>query len=121
MELELDKGSGIRIEAYEPGKIRINGQTYTHSLLLTPEKIIADWRPQSFADLNKDDFQPVLDLQPTIILLGVGTTFHFPAHTLLSDIHAARIGLETMTTDAACRTYNLLMSEDRNVVACLLI
>lgn len=121
MQLSIDSGAGLMIQDYSAGKIRINGNDYLCSLILTPQQVISNWRPQHFADLIVADFTPIIDLQPDVILWGIGAEMVFPDHKLLSEVHAARIGIEVMTTAAACRTYNLLMSDGRKVVAALML
>lgn len=121
MELKLNSTAGLVIQAYEPGKLRINNVDYTHSLILTPTQVLPDWRPHNFTAIEANDFQSVLHLQPDVILLGVGVNLVFPTYAVLAEVYTARVGIEVMTTAAACRTYNLLVSDGRKVVAALLL
>jgi uncharacterized protein len=71
--------------------------------------------------LRVDDLAPALELNPQILLLGTGKTHCFPPAELMGAVLKQNVGLEVMTTDAACRTYNVLVSEGRSVVAALII
>jgi len=122
MHFAREDGPGERmIRAYEPGRITIGEQHYRHSLILTATQLIADWRPRLVTELLSDDFVPVLELQPEILLLGTGDRLDFPSAELTAALLQARIGVEVMDTAAACRTYNILLAEQRNVAAALLL
>jgi len=121
VKIQLESGAGNTVRAFAQGRITVNQETYTSSLIITPERIIADWRPRSFADLIAADFELIGDLQPEVVLLGTGARLRFPASDITKALVAAQIGLEVMDTGAACRTYNVLMGEGRRVAAALLI
>lgn len=121
MKLTQETGSGNRIRSYQQHQIRINDETYDHSIIVTAEQLITDWAPQKLAELEEQDLQPILDLEPEVILLGTGADQRFPERAILQRILKAGIGIEVMTTDAACRTYNVLMAEDRRVAAALFL
>lgn len=121
MQLSLDTATAsYQIRAYESGRIQINDQWITHSVIISPEQLV-DWSPTSIADLNSTDLDSILNLTPEVLLLGTGESLIFPNHKILAPLYAQHIGVEIMTTAAACRTYNLLVSEGRRVVAALLI
>ncbi len=109
------------IRAYEKGQLIINEQAYRRNLIITPERLIPDWRPQSVADLTAEDFEELLALRPGLILLGTGERQVFPSAALYAGLINAGIGVEVMNTPAACRTYNILMSEGRSVAAALMM
>lgn len=122
MELNLDTGEGhYHIRGYGAHFIQINDEKFDHSVIVTPHKLINPWPPQSLAELNASHFLPLFDLQATIVLLGTGQHMIFPDPTLLEDFYTKKIGIEIMSTNAACRTYTILMAEGRNVAAALLI
>jgi uncharacterized protein len=73
------------------------------------------------ADLSAADLEPVLALRPEVLLIGSGERQAFPAPELLAALYAARLGFEIMATGAACRTYNVLVAEGREVAAALMI
>ncbi len=122
MELNLDTGEGqYHIRAYNVGFIQINDEKIDHSIIVTPNKLINPWAPQSLPELNAYHFLPLFDLEPDLVLLGTGLDCSFPDPALLTDFYTKKIGIEVMTTAAACRTYTLLMAEGRKVAAALLI
>jgi len=109
------------IRAYEKGKLIINEQAYCNNLVITPEQLIPDWRPQSIEDLTSRDFDEILALKPSMIILGTGEKQVFPSASLYAEATNAGIGVEIMNTPAACRTYNILMSEGRSIAAALMM
>ncbi len=121
MKIVLETGGGQNlIRAYRPGAVTINQLTYTRSLIVTPERI-EPWEPASFAELVRAHFETLEMLKPEVVLLGTGARLRMPAGETTRPLTDARIGLEVMDTGAACRTYNILMSEGRRVVAALLM
>lgn len=121
MDLLLDTPQGLVIRAYEPGEITINENDYRQNLLITPTEIITDWQifnPQAFT-LN--ECERILQFQPTIILFGTGAQILFPSPEIIGFFGQHRIGCETMSTAAACRTYNILLADARRVVAVLTV
>jgi uncharacterized protein len=122
MEFTLDPGDGqYHIESYRPGSVTINGQDYTCSVLIMPDRLISPWRPNSVSELTTNDFQDLLQFHPQLLLLGTGPKQQFPDNKLFSALFQNNIGVEVMDTAAACRTYTLLMAEGRQVIAGLLM
>jgi uncharacterized protein len=122
MELNLDIGEGLySIRGYDTGFIQINNDKIDHSIIVTPNKLINPWPPRSLAELKTGHFLLLFALHPAIVLLGTGSHFAFPEPALLADFYNNNIGIEVMSTPAACRTYAVLMAEGRNVAAALLI
>ena len=99
--------------------ITINGETYSRSVALTADEVLTDWEPKAVSDLEEGDFETLLAQAPEIVLLGTGATNVFPPRELLFAFARRGIGLETMDTAAAARTFNVLASEGRQVVAVL--
>ncbi len=116
-----DCRSEQRIRAYDAGCVRIGEREYHRSLLLTAERLIADWRPCRVSDLGAQDFAPILDWQPEILLLGTGQILQFPEQQVTAALLQRGIGVEIMDTAAACRTFNILLAEQREVAAALLL
>lgn len=116
-----DCNSELMIRAYDNGQVTIGEQHYRSSLILTRERIIPNWRPQHYDDLSTRDFTVIESFRPEILLLGTGQTLRFPAPALTAGLLEAGVGVEVMDTAAACRTYNILLSEERHVVAALLL
>lgn len=122
MSLTLDENRATnQIRAYEPGSIKVNEHVYHCSIIIAPEKLIDTWPPQNFSALKKEHLAIILELSPAIFILGTGSQLQFPPMEIFSDLIDHDIGIEVMDTHAACRTYNVLTSEDRNVVAALII
>ncbi len=109
------------ITAYGEGYIEINKQRYTKNLIVMPNLLILDWQPATVADVRNHHFEQVVQQNPELVILGTGAEHSFlhPQHYQhLSNHH---IALECMNTAAACRTYNILMSEGRNIAVILII
>jgi len=120
--LDLDENSAkYQVRAFKPGMIQINEKIYTHSLILTPDELIEDWAPQSITELTAETLTSVIRLQPDILLIGTGSKLVFLAPQIYGDLINLGIGVEVMTTSAACRTYNALSAENRRVAAALII
>jgi len=122
MKLHLDTGAGaLRFTAYGTGFVNINGQRVDRSLIVTPQSLHQDWRPRSVEDLRREDLQPLIDLEPEVVLLGTGARQQFPDARLLLPLYQLHIGTEVMDTSAACRTFNIIASEGRRVAAALML
>lgn len=122
MQLSLDPNKGhYYITAYTPGEIIINDRYIGESLIVTANQLIHPWRPQSFADLKCDDLAAFEDLQPELVLLGTGAVHRFPDPLILAFFYEKGIGIESMNTHAACRTFNVLVAEGRKVAAGLIL
>ena len=107
--------------AYGEGYVEVNEVRYTHSVIVQPEGEVIAWPVTSFAALSEDDFAPLLPLALEIVFFGSGQKLRFLHPRLLRGLSAMKIGTETMDLFAACRTYNILLSEERKVAAALLI
>jgi len=116
-----DPSSGYLIQAYREQQIIIDDLTYEHSLILLPDQLIPNWPVTDPSQLNEGHFSELLETKPDLVLLGTGEAQTFPAPKLYQSLMAANIGLEVMTTAAACRTYNILASEGRRVAAALIL
>ena len=120
MKLHASAPSALNtFSGYGDGFVVVNGQRHERSLIVTPEQLLP-WSVASFDALTEADFEVVLGLNPEILLLGTGAKQRFPHPRLTRALAAKRIGVEAMDLQAACRTYNILMSEDRRVAAALL-
>jgi len=121
LKLHLSNISGINVfTGYGEGYVMVNRQRYAQNLALLPDRILADWQPAGFDQLTAADFSVLAGLAPEIVLLGTGARLRFPRPELTRALIEARIGLEVMDLQAACRTYNILAAEERKVVAALL-
>jgi len=144
MKFSLDANPGLNVRAYAPGQITVavphglredTGQadpaeasanvhgleTVTTSLILTPSQMLTDWPPEHFEEVGPDHFDEVLALEPEVVIFGSGQRLRFPPAAVGARLNARGIGIEVMDTAAACRTFNILMGEGRQVVAALLM
>ena len=100
---------------------RVNERELRASFLLTPDRLVEDWRPRSLAELAPEDMAALLALEPAVVLLGSGARLQFPAPSLLALFLGRGIGIEVMDNGAAARTFNLLATEGRRVAAAFLL
>lgn len=122
MKMHLDHtGAAHRITGYGAGYVSVNDKPLTQSFVITPETLITDWAPRSAADLDEAALEVIAQLSPGIVLLGTGERQSFPPSSLLAPMLGRGVGVEVMTTAAACRTYNILIAEGRTVAAGLLV
>lgn len=122
MKLTDEKIGGINlIRSYGTGEVRINETVIRSSCLVKSDQLIADWRPQTVAEISVADMEAVLALKPEVVVIGSGPKQQFPAPEILGTVLSRGVGCEVMDTGAACRTYNILASEGRTVVAALLL
>jgi uncharacterized protein len=121
MRFAQDSLAGNIIRACAAGQVTINDEVIVNSVIVTPDRIIRDWLPQTFGDLELRHIARLEELQPEIIVLGTGLHLRFPEPEFTAGFLSQGIGVEIMDTNAACRTYNILLSEGRRVVAALLM
>jgi uncharacterized protein len=122
MKLHLDRGTAAyRISAYGSGYVMVNEERLTRSFILMPQRLVRDWPPRVYDELLAGHIDMLCEHGPEIVLLGTGARQRFPAASVLAPLSERGIGVEVMDTPAACRTYNILMSEDRVVLAGLLM
>ena len=122
MKFHLEQTAGKNaFTGYGEGFVDVNGQRHEASLVVGADRLVTDWPARSVATLGADHLAAIVELAPDIVLLGTGARFEFPEPSRLAPLYKAGIGVEVMDTPAACRTYNILMSEGRNVVAALIV
>ncbi len=114
-------GGALLVRSYAPGEVRVGDMVLHRSCLISAEQLVENWRPQTLDELTESDLEAVFALQPEIVVLGSGSRQRFPDPRLLAAIMSRGIGCEVMDTGAACRTYNVLVSEARRAVAALLL
>jgi uncharacterized protein len=124
MKLHADKPNLLSVTAHGAGWISVNGLRHSHSVILGLSGVVRAWEVSGLGDLTATHFSEMLAAEPAapeLILLGTGKRLHFLLPALLRPLMERRIGVESMDTAAACRTYNILAGEGRRVVAALLI
>jgi uncharacterized protein len=121
MKLHAARAEGRNlVSGYGPGYVAINGVRYERSLIVLADRIL-DWDVSGFDGLDAAAFSALAKLPLEILVLGTGAVLRFPGASHSKVMRTAGIGLEVMDTRAACRTYNILLSEDRRVGAALLM
>ena len=121
MKLHLARAEGRNLfSGYGSGYVAVNGQRYGRSVIVLPDRIL-EWEPAAFDDLTEAVFSELAGLSLEILLLGTGARLRFPHPSITRALYGTGTALEVMDTQAACRTYNILLSEDRRVGAALLV
>ena len=121
MKLQPDKFDVQSISGYGPGWVGVDGVKITRSVILSSGGARIDWPPERFEDLGAQHFAQLALVDAEIIIFGSGSRIRFPNAAWLSPLMARRVGIETMDTAAACRTYNILAQEGRSVAVALLL
>ncbi len=122
MKLQSDPHSGANtITGYGDGYIEINKIPYSHAVLLSSDGEILEWAVKSFDELSPADFTQMATLKPELIIIGTGKRQRFPKPELLKTLIDAKLGFEVMDSQAACRTYNILVGEGRQVLLALIV
>jgi uncharacterized protein len=122
LKLHLDGVAGRnRFTGYGAGYVTVNGTRYERSLVVLPLRIVTDWPATTFEALEPSHLAALVALGAEVVLLGTGERLRFPSPEITRPLVEARIGLEVMDVQAACRTYNILMAEERKVAAALLL
>lgn len=121
---------GYVIRSCEPGQVTVQiveaggepalrSRELAHGAIIAGRRLIEDWGPGLSGELSREHLQPLLELKPELVLLGIGAGMQISAMQWAGEFHQVGIGFDVMTTDAACRTYNILSGEGRNVAVAL--
>jgi uncharacterized protein len=102
-------------------EVRLQGRSIAGSVILTRDKVLENWRPPDVDALSIGDFEALVALRPEVVLLGTGERQRLPGAALYADFAARGIGLEVMDNRAACRTFNVLLGEFRDVAVALIL
>lgn len=120
MKLTLDTRGDVNwIRGFAAGSVKIGERLVTRSCVVSADTLITEWNATSATELTASHLEPVFALNPEIVLLGTGRTQRFPSAQVREAFASRGIGLEPMDLHAACRTYNILVQEERRVVAML--
>ncbi|MEN8213188.1 MAG: Mth938-like domain-containing protein [Pseudomonadota bacterium] len=120
MKFDFVQNSGFIINAYQPGEIRVNGMRYQHSVIVTP-KTCMQWQIERIEELQAEHLAIIQQQKPDILLLGTGERQQFPPTEHYAGLLSAGIGVEIMHSAAAARTFNLLLDEERDVMAAIIV
>lgn len=116
MPLTEDQQTNLySITAYEDDFISVSDKPYRDSFIVSPAQL-TPWQVLHVDQLNEDALSPIMQMQPEVVLIGTGLAQHFPSPQIFAHFSQQGIGLEVMANSAACRTFNILAAEDRNVV-----
>ena len=121
MKFQADKFDVQAVTGYGPGWLAVDKQNYETSLIVGSRGLLQPWDCRAFADLTAEHFAMLAALEAEVVIFGSGSRIRFPPPAWLKPLIEKRLGLETMDTQAACRTYNILAGEGRNVIAALLL
>jgi uncharacterized protein len=121
MKLQPDKSDVQSISGYGPGWVGVDGEKITHSVIISSGGERVDWHLERFEDLGAQHFAQLALVEAEIVIFGSGSRIRFPQPAWLAPLISRRIGVETMDTPAACRTYNILAQEGRSVAVALLL
>jgi len=116
MHINLEAADDHSIQAYSDNEIRVNSVTYQKSVIVSSREIISDWAIDNIFQLNEESLEPLLRHTPNIIVIGHKQQGKFPPPSAFELLSKKRVGLECMSIGAACRTFNVLLSEQREVV-----
>jgi uncharacterized protein len=121
MKIHPDASHFQSIQAYGPGWVQVANEKLVHSVVLTSGGERFHWNCTRFEDLSLLHFEQLASLQTELVIFGSGTRLRFPPAALIRPLIERQIGVETMDTQAACRTYNVLANEGRSVAVALLL
>lgn len=121
MELSLERhGDHLYVRSVSSAGIRIADRLYPGPVILSATQVLDDWEADTPQNLAEHHFEPVFEFEPEVVLIGTGASQIFLRAELMMCFYRRGIGVEIMTTDAACRTFNVLAGEGRKVVAAML-
>ncbi len=121
MKLQPDQFDVPSITGYGPGWVGVQGEKITRSIIISSRGERIDWEPDRFEALQVRHFEQLARVEAEVVIFGSGTRIRFPQAAWLAPLVARRVGIETMDTAAACRTYNILAQEGRHVAVALLL
>jgi uncharacterized protein len=122
MKFTLESSSRVNlVRAYSRAELRIGEELVRSSCIVSADRLVIDWPPARFDALRLEHLQAIFELEPEVVLLGTGERQRFPPADIRAAFAARRVGLEVMDLGAACRTYNILVQEERHAVAALFL
>jgi uncharacterized protein len=122
MKFTLENNPDLNfIRSYSSEEVRIAEHSIRSSCIVMANALIANWPPATLDDLQVNHLEPIFELQPELVLLGTGARQRFPPAEVRAAFAAQKIGMEAMDLGAACRTFNILVQEDRRVAAALFL
>jgi uncharacterized protein len=122
MKFTLESSSRVNlVRAYSRAELQIGAAHVRSSCIVSADRLITDWPPARLDALRPEHLQAIFDLEPEVVLLGTGERQRFPPPEIRAAFAARRVGMEVMDLGAACRTYNILVQEERHAAAVLFL
>jgi len=122
MKFTLESSSRVNlVRAYSLSELRIGEDLVRSSCLVSADRLVTDWPPTRVEALTPEHLESIFALEPEVVLLGTGERQRFPPAGIRAAFATRRVGLEVMDLGAACRTYNVLVQEERRAVAALFL
>jgi uncharacterized protein len=122
MKFTLESSSRVNlVRAYSRAELWIGEEHVRSSCIVAADRLLTDWPPTQLEALKLEHLQAIFELEPEVVLLGTGERQRFPPSDIRAAFAARRVGLEVMDLGAACRTYNILVQEERHAVAALFL
>jgi len=122
MKFTLEGSSRVNlVRAYSRAELRIGDEHVRSSCIVSADRLITNWPPARFEALQPEHLEAIFELEPEVVLLGTGEHQRFPPAGIRAVFATRRVGLEVMDLGAACRTYNILVQEERHAVAALFL
>lgn len=115
MHLHLESADKFAVQAYSDSEVKIDGEIYQHNLIVSAQGVLTDWPVTRISEMIIQSLNSFLAVQPEIIIIGHTESGKLPSPAIFELLSQKRIGLESMSIGAACRTYNVLLSEQRRV------
>ena len=121
IELDINNPDFYKIISYSDDSFQTKDKIVRSNIIITKDRLIENWLDEGYQSFAMQHLDEIIAWQPEIIILGTGKTLSFPDQEVIAYVNAKNIGFEVMDTGAACRSYNLLIDEGRNAVACLFL
>ncbi|WP_133140012.1 Mth938-like domain-containing protein [Legionella genomosp. 1] len=115
MHLHLESADKFAVQAYSDSEVKIDGEIYQHNLIVSAQGVLTDWPVTRISEMIIQSLNSFLAVRPEIIIIGHTESGKLPSPAIFELLSQKRIGLESMSIGAACRTYNVLLSEQRRV------
>ncbi len=122
MKFTLESSSNVNvIRSYSSEELRIGEQSVRSSCIVMADALLADWPPATLDELQMSHLESIFALRPELVLLGTGSRQRFAPADVRAAFAGRGIGIESMDLGAACRTFNILVQEERRVAAALFL
>ncbi len=121
IELDISNPDFYKIISYSDNSFKTKDRVVNSNIIISKDRLIENWLEEGYSCFAMQHLEQVISWQPEIIILGTGKTLIFPDAEITALLNSKNIGFEVMDTGAACRSYNLLIDEGRNAVACLFL